>query len=57
MHIPYHDLLEQVGVAVTPGMDFGSHQPERYLRFAYTTSLDRLREGVRRIAAFLGVRA
>jgi len=43
------DLLEQAGVAVTPGADFGSHRPERYLRFAYTTDLARLQEGVERI--------
>lgn len=43
------DLLEQAGVAVTPGADFGSHHPERYLRFAYTTDLARLQEGVERI--------
>ncbi len=48
------DLLEQVGVAVTPGRDFGFHQPERYLRFAYTTDLPRLQEGVARISRFLG---
>ena len=47
-------LLEQAGVAVTPGLDFGHNQPEKYLRFAYTTSLERLEEGVRRLAAFLG---
>ncbi len=47
-------LLEQAGVAVTPGRDFGRHGAERHLRFAYTTSLDRLREGVARIARFLG---
>jgi aspartate/methionine/tyrosine aminotransferase len=46
-------LLSRAGVAVTPGMDFGRNQPERYLRFAYTTSLDQLREGVQRIDAFL----
>ena len=46
-------LLEEAGVAVTPGMDFGSNQPERYLRFAYTTSLDNLREGVSRIRRYL----
>lgn len=47
-------LLEEAGVAVTPGLDFGHHQSEKYLRFAYTTSLERLAEGVRRLAAFLG---
>jgi len=46
-------LLSRAGVAVTPGMDFGRNQPERYLRFAYTTSLDQLREGVTRIGDFL----
>lgn len=43
------DLLEQAGVAVTPGIDFGKHLPEKHLRFAYTTSLENLAEGVARI--------
>jgi len=47
-------LLEQVGVAITPGKDFGTHAPERHVRFAYTTELHRLEEGVRRLAAYLG---
>jgi aspartate/methionine/tyrosine aminotransferase len=46
-------MLEDVGVAFTPGIDFGAYQPERHVRFAYTTSIDRLREGVRRLAAAL----
>lgn len=48
-------LLEEAGVAVTPGADFGANRPERHLRFAYTTGLDRLQDGVRRIGRFLGV--
>lgn len=47
------DLLEKAGVAVTPGRDFGANQPERHLRFAYTTSLARLEEGVDRLAGYL----
>lgn len=47
------DVLEKAGVAITPGRDFGANQPERYLRFAYTTSLDRLEEGVARLATYL----
>ena len=47
-------LLEETGVAVTPGLDFGSHQPERHVRFAYTTSLENLQEGVRRLRERLG---
>lgn len=50
------DLLEQAGVAITPGIDFGSHAPERHVRFAYTNSVERLQEGVRRIGAFLAGR-
>lgn len=49
-----HDLLEQAGVAITPGIDFGRHAPERHVRFAYTRPVAELTEGVRRIAAFLG---
>jgi aspartate/methionine/tyrosine aminotransferase len=46
-------LLEEAGVAITPGIDFGIHQPETHVRFAYTTSLENLQEGVRRLRAFL----
>ncbi len=46
-------LLEEAGVAVTPGCDFGEHLAEQHIRFAYTTSLDNLREGVERIKQFL----
>ena len=42
-------LLEDIGVAITPGLDFGKHQPERHVRFAYSTELDRLKEAVRRM--------
>jgi aspartate/methionine/tyrosine aminotransferase len=47
------DLLEQGGVAITPGIDFGANAPERHVRFAYTNSIERLQEGVSRIAKFL----
>jgi aspartate/methionine/tyrosine aminotransferase len=46
-------LLEQAGVAVTPGLDFGTHRPEAHLRFAYTTDLPFLDEGVESISRFL----
>jgi len=47
------DLLERAGVAITPGVDFGANAPERHVRFAYTNSIERLQEGVARIAQFL----
>ncbi len=41
--------LQQAGVAVTPGNDFGHYQAEQYIRFAYTTNEQRLLEAVQRI--------
>ena len=46
-------LLERAGVAVTPGIDFGTHRSRTHVRFAYTTSMDALQEGVRRLARHL----
>ncbi len=51
------DLLEQAGVAVTPGKDFGRNTPEHYIRFAYTTDLERLKLGVERISRFINNRS
>ncbi len=48
------EVLEKAGVAITPGTDFGRHQPERHVRFAYTTSMERLEEGVDRLGRYLG---
>ena len=48
-----HKLLEQAGVAVTPGIDFGCHNAQRYLRFAYTTSQENLKEGIERLRRFM----
>ena len=47
------EILEQAGVAITPGIDFGANAPGRHVRFAYTNSIERLQEGVSRIAEFL----
>jgi aspartate/methionine/tyrosine aminotransferase len=47
-------LLDETGVAATPGLDFGAHAPTRHLRFAYTTGIDRLSEAVERIRRFIG---
>lgn len=46
-------LLNQAGVALTPGRDFGHNAPERHLRITYTTSMENLQEGVERIRRFL----
>lgn len=46
-------LLEREAVAATPGVDFGANGTGRFMRFAYTRSLEELREAVRRIARFV----
>jgi len=46
-------LLEEAGVAVTPGCDFGHYQAAQHVRFAYTTGMAQLQEGVRRLEDFL----
>jgi len=48
------DLLEQAGVAIAPGIDFGENAAAAHVRFAYTQPVAVLEEGVRRIAKFLG---
>jgi aspartate/methionine/tyrosine aminotransferase len=46
-------VLEEAGVAITPGLDFGANGPERHVRFAYTRALEDLQEGVESIARML----
>ena len=50
------DILEQAGVAVTPGSDFGAGG-EGYLRFSYANSLENIAEGLNRIERYLKARA
>jgi aspartate/methionine/tyrosine aminotransferase len=45
--------LAATGVAFTPGIDFGRHRAQAHVRFAYTIALDKLRDGVRRLATWL----
>lgn len=42
-------LLSQALVACTPGDDFGRHGSKSHVRFAYTQSIEQLREGVERM--------
>jgi aspartate/methionine/tyrosine aminotransferase len=46
-------MLEESGVAVTPGVDFGAYRAQEHLRFAYTRSLADLEEGVVRMEKLL----
>jgi (5-formylfuran-3-yl)methyl phosphate transaminase len=50
-----YEILERSHVAVTPGVAFGRNA-EGYLRFSYSASVERIREGLRRLGAFLAAR-
>jgi aspartate/methionine/tyrosine aminotransferase len=46
-------MLREIGVAVTPGIDFDPDRGRRYLRFCYSGAEDAMREAARRIGAWL----
>jgi len=46
-------ILEEAGVAVTPGIDFGPGA-EGYIRISYACSMENLKEGLARLENFLG---
>jgi aspartate/methionine/tyrosine aminotransferase len=46
-------ILTDAHVAVTPGKDFGAHEPHRHIRIAYTQTVARLEEAVGRIRKLL----
>ena len=46
-------LLEAEGVAITPGKDFGNHQAQQHLRFAYTNSIERMGVAIQRLERFI----
>lgn len=47
-------LIEQAGVAATPGLDFGINAPQQYMRFAYTVAEEKLAEGLARMGRHFG---
>lgn len=47
------ELLQNIHIATTPGVDFGSHQGRTYLRFAYTRSIEHMEEGIKRLKHYL----
>ncbi len=46
-------LLEDEGVALTPGIDFGEHEASTHVRFAYTRPVDELERACCRIARYI----
>ena len=50
------ELLEQTGVVLVPGLDFGDYAARRYLRVSYATSMDNLAEAIQRLGKYLAAR-
>ncbi len=48
-----HKILQEAGVAITPGKDFGFHKAENYVRLAYTRDMEMIIEGVKRLKQYL----
>lgn len=47
------ELLASIHVATTPGIDFGVHGTNHYIRFAYTRSIEHMQEGITRLKQYL----
>lgn len=46
-------LLEEAGVAIAPGADFGEYRARQHVRFSYANTVANLDAGVRRIGTWL----
>ena len=44
-----NQMLAEIGIAVTPGLDFDAELGHRYLRFSYARSTEDMHEAVRRL--------
>ena len=49
------DVLEQAGVAITPGLDFDQKRGNSTIRFSYARSTEDIIEGIRRIKKFMKI--
>ena len=43
------DLMRRAQVAMTPGRDFGRHEPSRYVRLSYANSMTQLQQAMHRL--------
>jgi aspartate/methionine/tyrosine aminotransferase len=47
------DILDRTGVAFAPGIDFGEYRAREHVRMAYAVGLEKLKDGVARLAGAL----
>ncbi len=45
-------MLNQAGVVLVPGLDFGPHTARQYIRLSYATSMENLQQAVSRLQIF-----
>ena len=48
------ELMKRAHLAVTPGRDFGTSAPERYVRFSTASSMAHLQEAISRLESVIG---
>ena len=48
------ELMKRAHLAVTPGRDFGSSAPEKYVRFSTASSMAHLQEAIARLESVIG---
>ncbi|NEN74758.1 pyridoxal phosphate-dependent aminotransferase [Pelistega sp. NLN82] len=46
-------LLQETGIAIIPGLDFGPTGAKQMIRISYATAIDRLKEAIARLEIFL----
>jgi aspartate/methionine/tyrosine aminotransferase len=51
------DMLNEAGVVLVPGLDFGPSTAHRYVRVSYATSMENMQEAMARLRVFLAARA
>jgi len=48
-----YEVMRRAHLAITPGLDFGSFEPERFVRFSTANSMAQLQESVARLRSLL----
>ncbi|HCN88190.1 MAG TPA: aminotransferase, partial [Oxalobacteraceae bacterium] len=49
-------MLNEAGVVLVPGLDFGPYTARRYIRVSYATSMENLHDAVERLRIFFAGR-
>jgi aspartate/methionine/tyrosine aminotransferase len=47
-------MLHDAGIVLVPGLDFGTHAPQTYIRLSYATAYPKLEEAVERLGTLFG---